>query len=233
MIYYLIRFFAFLSYFLNYLYIGILITVILEKGYTEQFHNFIISLSYDCIYFYSKFQIMSIRFKNSISKFVDSKPFLLKFKNFVNQKLSSELYNKIEKFEEYGFSISNIIENGVINKKIIYDDNYVDTIEKSEIKFILIEFFIVDEYCNKYKIDLKTDTFNYYMVGNILNKNFFMFYLNNHLNIKTNFNDQCKFYIKIIDNDINELELYFTAKNEKIIIYKNHYTIQKDDDYSK
>jgi hypothetical protein len=76
----------------------------------------------------------------------------------------------------------------------------------SDIKFMLIEFKIGE---TVYKIDLKTDKFNYYLLGNKFTKDFFIFYIETHLNKKHDTsNNNCS--LKIIDHNVNQLEIEFT-----------------------
>ena len=84
-----------------------------------------------------------------------------------------------------------------------------------------MEFKIGDN--EPYKVDLKTDKFNYYLVGNKFTKQFFIFYLKNYLEIKEIKDD--KVNLKIIDHDINTFEIDFTDKNESIVLEKNGYQL--------
>ena len=77
---------------------------------------------------------------------------------------------------------------------------------------------------------LKSDTYNYYIVNNIIDKNFIKYYLINHSsNIFTS--EEIKeikeintFNVKIIDNDVNIKT--FDIKNEDCLIIKeNEYII--------
>ena len=79
---------------------------------------------------------------------------------------------------------------------------------------------------NVYKIELQTELYNFYIVNNILNKNFLLFYLENYLNkpIKKNLllND-C--LLNIVDNNVNILKV--DMNTDYIIINKTDYNINK------
>ncbi len=63
--------------------------------------------------------------------------------------------------------------NKCVNKKIMYDINEPLTVsECSDIKFMLVEMRIREN--NVYKVDLKTDDYNFYLVGNKLTRQFFI-----------------------------------------------------------
>ena len=74
-------------------------------------------------------------------------------------------------------------ETGCINK--IYYKDIVSTIEYklSKINFMMIE---LEHEGNKHTIELKNDIFNYYIVNNFLNQNFFKYYLKNILKVPIN-----------------------------------------------
>jgi len=206
--------------------IGILFADMLERRYPEEFKQFIITLSFNCIYLFSRLQIMVTITNSKFNKFIEDNPPLLKLKNDINNILPQKSKkNQIEK-TEYNFSILNIQENNVFNKKIIYNNDYEETFENSDIKFIMVEFYIGETVNNKYKIDLKTDIFNYYLVGNKFTKEFFMFYIKHHLNVNDNITVKDKCSIKIIDHNVDSFQIEFTDKNESIILNKNNYTLE-------
>jgi hypothetical protein len=80
---------------------------------------------------------------------------------------------------------------------------------------------------------LKTEEFNFYMIGNRFTKQFFIYYLTQILKISEEIKDDDKFSLKIIDHDVNTIELDFTEKNENIILEKTGYKLsnltQSDD----
>jgi hypothetical protein len=206
--------------------IGIILLDIIQKRYSKQFKRFIIDFSFGCIYLFSKFQIVVIRLNNKLNTFIDENPFLLKIKNYINKILSEINYYNITVEYENKFCIKNYVENGFTYKKIIFDgQETTDLFELSDIKFILLEFSIGETDYDKYKIDLKTDSFTYYLVGNKFKKDFFIFYIKNHLNIndKAIKDDKCS--LKIIDPHINSVNFEFKNENDSIMLEKNGYKL--------
>jgi hypothetical protein len=95
--------------------------------------------------------------------------------------------------------------------------------ELSNIKFMLLEIKVNDA---AYKLDLKTDKYNYYVVGNVFDKQFFIYFLKNyHLHNFTNdeIDQITKLDIKIIDQNVNIKEMEITD-TRFITIKKDEYT---------
>ena len=115
-------------------------------------------------------------------------------------------------------------DSKTINKKLLtevsVDENY--DYEMADIQFMLVELKIGN---NTYKIDLKSDNYNFYVVGNCFTKKFFVYYLTEILKPTQQFDNDNKFIIKIIDHDVNSIEFEFTDKNESIMLEKNGYKL--------
>lgn len=212
--------------------LGILLNDFFNRKYPNEFKKIcelivetFVNISYNCIYYYSKCQIFFMNIRNNFNLFIEANPTLLKIRNDINKLniYSNKCEKNIEYYNDYGFNISNYIDNNIVNKLIFYKNSDHPTNEKSDIKFMLIEFKNGE---NIYKIDLKTDKFNYYFVGNKFTKNFFIFYIKTYLNKKYELNDNTNYTLKIIDHDINKIEFEFTDKNESILLEKNGYKLK-------
>jgi len=220
-----------IGYLLNNFIIGILFADFLERRFPEYFKDLLFIASYKCIYCFSKLQILLIKVKNKFNILIDSNESLLNLKNDIN-KLNFYFHNQeltvnnIEHCDGYNFYIYNYVTNNFVNRSIYYNDNITPKNEVSDIKFILIEFNVVDK---SYKIDLKTDVFNYYLVGNKFTKEFFIYYIKKYININETIDHNQKCSIKIIDHNVNTIEIDFTDKNESILLEKNDYKIIKTD----
>jgi hypothetical protein len=231
----------------------------LERRFPEKFQNFIIGLSYNSIYYFSKLQIFFTQIKRDLDIFIEKNPRLLKIKQKLEALIlkptcqrvtryfvkNSKLYypsdnNSVEPY----FIILSCLSNDkkCMNKKIIYnkydtikddtikdnsikniDDILIDEKDKSNIHFLLIEFKVGDTNC--IKIDLKTEYYNYYIVGNKFTKEFFIFYINEYLKFDADIKDTDKCSLRLIDHDVNKIELDFTDKNESILLEKNGYKL--------
>ena len=115
----------------------------------------------------------------------------------------------------------------MINKKLVYEEETVKDIsfdsETTDIKFMLIELQIGEK--EVYKIDLKSDKFNYYLAGNKFNRQFFIYYLRQYLNINKEINTSDKINLKILDNNVNTIQLDLTDKNASLELEKNNYKL--------
>ena len=217
----------------------VLIADVIERRFPSDFQSFVVGISYNCIYLFSKLQIFLSNSNEKLNNMIDNNNTLLKIKSDIQNLLKpcitiahefikdgKPIYLFNENETDYDFSIVSWADekNSYINKKLVYDKEpfTLPLSDECDIKFILIEIKIGDN--NPYKIDLKTDKFNYYLLENKFNKQFFIFYLHNYLEIKEiNYDD--KINLKLIDHDVNTFEIEFTDKNESIILEKNGYKI--------
>jgi len=112
--------------------------------------------------------------------------------------------------------------NKCVNQVIMHSQPFSGKYEVSNIQFMLVEVKINDA---AYKINLKTDEFNYYIVDNILDLNFFKYYLYNYQigNLKSEDREKIdKLTVQIIDHNINKRE-FEISKDKFIIIKKDDY----------
>lgn len=231
-----------ISHLLNSLLIGILFADLLERRFPEQCKIVLTEATFNAIYLYSKMQIYFAKANKNFNDYIESKPTLLKIKNDLDalMKPSGSIVTMTQFFrngksltivetheKNFDFAIYSWLshDNKCINKKIIYDINEEMTAsECSDIKFMLVEIKIGD---NKvYKINLKTEEYNFYLVGNKFTKDFFVYYLINHLNIDETDLNESSFSVKIIDHNVNTFQMDFTDKNESIVIRKNDYVAE-------
>lgn len=224
-----------ISYLLNSILISILFADLLERKFPEQFRTFLTEVTFNAFYLYSKMQIYFMRVNKNFNDFVESNPALLKIKIGLDaiMKPKKGVVTKTE-FIKNGegedgancdFSIFSWLSNdkSCVNKKIIYDINEPMTMsECSDIKFMLIELQVREK---TYKVDLKTDNYNFYLVGNKFTKQFFIYYLKQYLKIDESINDTDIIQLKIIDHDVNIINIEFTDKNDSILLEKIGYKV--------
>lgn len=201
------------------------------KIFTNHVTNLFVNVSYNCIYYYSKCQIF-------FAKHIKTNPFYLKVVETIKTKINDTKQNGLDflfivnnkcynvPVDLPDFIITSDLSTNPIAKRIIYGGNYKYPIfEESNIKFMLIEFQVGEK---SYKIDLKTDKYNYYMIDNKFTKDFFVFYINEYLLTKYEqheTNKDEKYTLKIIDHDVNKIEIDFTDKKESILLEKNGYQL--------
>ena len=231
-----------ISFYLNKFLIGMLFIDMIERRFPDELKNFMVSLSYNVIYIYSKAQILFMKYNKKINEIIESNPSLLKIKNDFNLLIQSTKYrvNKLEfikngnlienKSTDYDFAIySDLKINTICENKKIFQNNQqlTEDYEISNIQFMLIELLVGEK--KTFKITLKNEKYNFYVVGNILSKDFFTYYLKNIHADKFDLTEESikedKITIKIIDHDVNKIEFYLTDKNDHIIIEKTSYKL--------
>jgi hypothetical protein len=180
--------------------------------------------------------------KTNINEIIENNPDLLKIKQTIQSLISREETEQVttryvvKNSKLYYLSDTNGANPDFIilswlsddkkcaNKKIIYsktDD--ILTNDNSDIKFLLIEFKVGDN--RTFKIDLKTEHYNYYIVGNKFTNDFFIFYIKHYLQDNNDMKDTDKCSLKLIDHDVNTINLDFTHKNESILLEKTGYKV--------
>jgi hypothetical protein len=231
-----------ISFYLNKFLFGMLFIDMIERRFPDEFKNFMVSLSYNVIYTYSKAQILFMKYNKKINVIIESNPSLLKIKNDFNLLIESKKHrvvklefikngNLIEnKPNDYDFAIySDLKINTICENKKIFQNNQqlTEDYEISNIQFMLIELLVGEK--KTFKITLKNEKYNFYVVGNMLSRDFFTYYLKNIHEDKFDLSEESikedKINIKIIDHDVNKLEFELTNKNEHIIIEKTSYKL--------
>lgn len=226
-----------ISYLLNSLLIGILFAEMLERRFPVEFGIFVTDLSYNSLYLFSKMQINLSKIKNNVNNFINKTPILImisnQFKSLITRKPGTIIMTQfiangcLTSEGSYDFGIVSWLDedNKCVNKKIIKDvynfNEIIKSYEKSDIKFMLIEMKIG---LKTYKVDLKTDIYNYYLVGNEFTKEFFIYYFKQILEIDEPINENNKFILNIIDHNVNTVQIDFSV-NKTILLEKNGYRI--------
>ena len=222
--------------FLKTVFFAYLLDDYLKRTYPKKYEDFIVTVSYNFIYVYSKAQIFYMNIVKTVNKKIEETPKLLKLKNdldlLLNQKNDKAVMIECIKngvlsdnlsTTECDFALYSRLDDSkkCLNKKIVYDlDESIDIYEVSEIKFLLVELKIANE---TYKIDLKTDEYNFYIVGNKLTKQFFQYYLTEILKQSTE--SVNNFSVHIIDHAVNKVELDFSDENAHILLEKSEYKL--------
>ena len=208
-----------------------------KRTYHKKYDDFLVTASFNAVY---AFSVIQIKIKQVQRYILNANPRLSKLlekynKTFIKNTIDFVLNGKvifsttiltpdIDHPKNSDFIIYSDCKSR--NKKILtevsVDEKY--DYEMSDIQFMLVELKIGD---NTYKIDLKSDNYNFYVFGNCFTKNFFVYYLTEILKQTQQFDNDNKFIIKIIDHNVNPIEFEFTDKNESILLEKNGYKIIK------
>lgn len=234
----------------NYVFSFYFLNITFKNNYPETYNNFVINISYYCIYCFSKLQmkvIQSSKFiTNKYNSFLLTYPYVKKNINNISEyfvktqdieyiidgtvietsskKRLLQNYKKIEPGEKSIHKMT-IYTNG-INKKVFsfipFEESHYNC-EKTRYNFVLVEIQIYSEIK---KIDLTTNEYNYMLVDNVINKEFVIYLLKTHypryVKIVNQFfgNNIDNYKITILDQDVN-----------KIILNQYNYLTLKKDNY--
>lgn len=220
----------------------VLLNDYLKRSYPETYLKYAITCSYNLIYIYSRGQILYNKIKKNI--FSNKKIKLFIDNIYKSSKIQEiEYINKGNVITKYNIN-DNIINDNIINevnegtifyifsdlnnnnkrinKKIIKNTEITTDYQVSNVYFLLVEIILGEK---KYKINLRDETYNYYLVDNILDKNFFTYCIMNYEKDKLSYDNiynNDKFIVKIIDNNVNIIEIDMTNN-------LNYITLKKDD----
>jgi hypothetical protein len=124
--------------------------------------------------------------------------------------------------------MSELSNQKYIHKKIINKTTWNFDFDISKITFIALYLNYNDA---RYNINLKTEAFNYYLVGNIIDKQFVQYYINNILKLPFNYEkeDMLSYQLELMDHEVNMISL---NDCQSIIIEKDSYQIlnEKEND---
>jgi hypothetical protein len=218
--------------------LAILLNDYLKRNYPDKYQELIVSISYNLIYLYSKAQILYMNLIAVVNKKIEENPNLLKLKNDLDLLLKPKSGiitmldyikngNSVDKSDDgCDFMIYSWLDDtkSCVNKKLVYDlKEPLSFSEISDIKFFLVELKFGEK--SSHKIELKTDEFNFYVVGNSFNKQFFIYYLKQIVKSTEEIKDDDKFNLKILDHNVNTIDLDFTDQNESILLEKTGYKL--------
>ena len=222
----------------------------LKHEYPEQYNGYLIAMSFNAVYVFSVLQIQAKKIQEylykthprlksyldeyNISKIenIDNIEFILDGKVIYltdKETIVNHIIDMVkEDFIIYSdYNTSNVCTNKKIivketnnsNSLICSDNDFI--YEASDIKFLLCELYIGDKV---YKITLKSDIerYNYYLVDNIIDKKFMIYYLIEFYNEDFSKSTD-KFILKLIDHNVNSFEIDITDTTNYIQIKKDGY----------
>jgi hypothetical protein len=192
-----------------------------------------IKIVYNTIYFYSACQIKCTQAYNYLIPYFKNNENINQIKidlfDINTNKLTNILEKDLQDIVKDNLYIANIDGINNVNKnkssitnKLIIDKNSVClAFDVSNITFIALYLNYNDML---YNINLKTDEFNYYLVGNIIDKYFVQYYINTVLNLNFSYKElEIKTYqLELVDHNVNIINLNF---EQSIIIEKDGYRI--------
>ena len=226
----------------------ILLNDYFKRTYPEKYETLLVEIPLQMIYLYSKCQIMSGKIERKVNEFIDANPPIKKFINdiykysdtrdleieyIVNCDVSGK-YKRTQSLPDTRDKANDMLifsdlstNEKCVNKKILQPD--IDfTYKISSVQFILFEVrFNVKTETKCIAVVLKSDTYNYYIVNNIIDKKFLKYYLKNYASdsvTSKEINEINTFHVKIIDNDVN-IETFDIKGENCLIVKENEYII--------
>ena len=195
----------------------------------NKFKSIGIKLIYNIIYFYSACQIKCNQtytyllpyFKaetNDTSNELLIERYDMDTNKLVETESDDDIHNKLT-------IISKTNTNTVTNKRVIYD---IELALAKEVEFDVSDITFIALYLNyndvRYNINLKSDNFNYYLVGNAIDKRFVQYYINTVLNLNFSYfeSEMSTYQLELMDHDV---KMVYLTLDQSIIIEKNGYHI--------
>jgi len=203
---------------------------LLKINFTQnKLKNIGIKSIYNMIYFYSACQIKCTQAYNYLLPYFKSDEIINQIKieqfNTDTNKLTIILEDDLKTAGNnnvFVASASGINSNSALTNKLIIDKNIEDLIfDISNITFIALYLNYNDM---RYNINLKTDEFNYYLVGNVIDKHFVQYYINTILNLKFSYFEPeiLTYQLELMDHEVKMISL---DDKQSIIIEKDGYRI--------
>lgn len=216
-----------------------------KRTYPEEYENVLVSVSYKAIYLFSKCQILFGKLSVRVMEFINSTPQLKAFIDNIYKKPT--LRNQICKVQDgevcaknYTADSANYFEavaidasfylfvdnvtaaenGGCVNRVIFKGPPFSSKYELSEVKFILFEIKVGDKF---HKINLRGANYNYYVVNNRLDRNFFIYFLKHYEVCPLTDQNIKSFEVKTIDQNVTVNNMEITDEHF-ITIQKTDYT---------
>ena len=208
---------------------GVLLVLLndyLKREYPAKYNNLLIEIPLQLIYVYSKCQIIYGKLHRQLSEFMAANPHISEIYNIADEieyvvdgkiVATYKITHSLPENGGDGLLVYSDTKSKCVPKKILSKENIEFEYKISNVQFMLVELIINDSI---YKINLKTEAFTYYIVGNKLDKRFFCYYLLKYNNLARS--DAC-YTVKIIDHNVSVKEFDITD-SKYIIIQENDYT---------
>jgi len=202
--------------------LGLITTMnIIYYLYPEYYEKIIILILYNCVFYYSKIQIYFSKL-NFVKSYFLIKPYDIEFIQngqivYKTYKSKLELITETEipSFDFIIYSDNQLYNDIPVNKIIYYsipkDFNYI----KTNFKFIVIQLLHKNITNN---IVLSNNEYNYYIVNNVINDKFLLYFLNNVENY--NITKLTNYNLQIMDHNINQFSL---SPTDNLLFNKEDY----------
>ena len=182
-------------------------TTIVNKKYPDFYKQVAVGIAYNFIRLYSKAELF---YRNNIKSlqinnideyitFIDNNTSVLV--------LEADEVLKLEEFPDFDFLIFQDAENNCSFSYELEEDSL--ECEVTDYTFMLVEVVVGTE---TYKLELKSDDYNYYVVGNVFDKIIVHYLLKKFYNL----DDVTQYRVKLLDHNVESIEF----DEQKFLILK-------------
>lgn len=188
-------------------------TSIVNKKYPGFYKQVVVGIAYNVIRLYSKVELF---YRNNIKSLtLINKDEFVSFisNNTIVVVLEKDEILTLEECPEYDFIMYEDCKNNCSFMYDLYEEGVV--CEKTDYTFVLFEV-IIDE--DTYKIELKSDTYNYYVVGNVFNKTIMSYLLKTYFDL----DDVTHYKVRLLDHNVESIEF---DEQKSLELNKEAYTI--------
>lgn len=188
-------------------------TTIVNKKYPGFYKQLAVGVAYNLIRLYSKAELF---YRNNIKSLQINN--INEYITFINNNtsvlvLEADEVLKLEEFPECDFLIFQDGQNNCLFSYELEEDSL--ECEVTDYTFMLVEVVVETE---KYKLDLKTDDYNFYVVGNVFNQTIVSYLLKKFYDL----DDVKQYHVKILDNNVESIEF---DEEKSLILKKDTYAI--------
>jgi len=181
-----------------------------------------ITFGYNILYFFSYCQIKYNNFRNKLILNVSQNEILLvelydSFSNQIKNKKITDL-----KDDKYDCMIITKNNGSKPSDKMVVYQTLPNEIKWNNVKYKFLSLIVmIEDMEDTYNINLYNKLENYYVVGNVIDKNFIKYYLAKYY--KLNINENYSYSWQLIDENI---KVIICPMDKKIILLENNYEIK-------
>jgi hypothetical protein len=181
-----------------------------------------ITFGYNILYFFSYCQIKYNIFRNKLISNVSQNEILLvelydSFSNQIKNKKITDL-----KDDKYDCMIITKNNGTKPSDKMVVYQTLPNEIKWNNVKYKFLSLIVmIEDMEDTYNINLYNKLENYYVVGNVIDKNFIKYYLAKYY--KININENYSYSWQLIDENI---KVIICPMDKKIILLENNYEIK-------
>ena len=222
-----------------------LASIVYKQTNPQRYEDMVVSVSYSAIYMFSRCQILAGKLSVRINVFINANPWLKTIitniyktqsvQNQICQILAGNICVKNYTTDDANYFEHNdaafyvfvdnarVSESGCVNHVVIRSPPFSTKYDLSSMRFLLCEVKVRDKF---YKINLAGANYNYYVVNNIIDRRFLLYFMKQYQIYNFTEDEMCNtnsFTVKTIDQNVNVTTMEITD-DQFITIKKTDYT---------